>query len=714
MKAEDIKSAGMAVWDGKNNPLVSGKGQGSSRGGPLDPRGGRDSGAGKNIETGKGKSSKIDPRADMSPSEKSRVDAIIKETDRRIFGDKGEKQSSTKDSRGGSKGEAESKTDSTKGPRGEKSDMPGESKQGPRGEPRSEPGITKTSKVPQGSEPSGSKDRGPEAKPTVPDSKTPHGQEGDLPPSVPMPGIKFGGPDFGIKWPGSKGEKGEKSGPGKSPSDKGSRIEPARVQGARDAIVKILPEGRENVKIVRNLSPKESAGRKIEVKEPASVRSGDMRVTSVKIGSGRESQHGRVDIPVVVPVDFNVITSWVDLKGILKTGKSLISADTVRTDGPGTQPSESAKTGAKSVPAEQTGKKVADTTGAIKDPGDAFGGKLPEIKMTYAEQDGVSRSFQGGKIGAQVDKVGAAEGKAATTESKSGSPESKVAQLPVSTTGFIPPKGGIVSPDAAQTRPARETGTQTTANDQDQARVQGKAESDVQKAKPDRARPAAEAREGKLLLHELVRTNTFRLVVSRVSDRGLDGARVVAGDLSLWIAGTSDESSARTIREILGKFNLASPRRDFTPEITESGSYRVARSNSSQQLAAFASSARMAAIGAQLFGSSQEVPALEDSDESQESPGAESLLKQDESSSRADEGARQWHIVQDGETPESIAVVHFGDAALGALIREINKPLMQQMYDVYQQEHVDVLPVGVMILLPNEKDIEEYRHGSWS
>lgn len=764
MKADDIKSAGMALWDGKNNPLVSGKGQGPSRGGPLEPRGGREPGAGKNVETGKGKSPKIDPRADMSPSEKSRVDAIIKETDRRIFGDKGEKQQATKGSRGDSKGEVGAKTDSKKDPRGEKSGVPGESKPGTRGEPRSEPGITRTSKVPHVSEPSGGKERGPDGKLTVPDSKTPHGQEGELPPNVPMPGIKFGGSDFGIKWPGNKGEKGGKSGPGKSPADKGSRgergegkgvgisksdirnpasresdskgsgsvredagkdakirIEPARVKDARDAIVKLLPEGRDNIKIVRDLSSKEPADSRPEVKEPASPRTGDMRVTAVKIASRRESQQGKADVPVVAPIDFSIITNWVDLKGILKTGKSLISSDTVRTDGAATQPSDTVKKGAKVVPSEQAGKKVADTTGAIKDPGDAFGGKLPDIKMTYAEKDGMSRNFQGGKVGAPESGVGvpeirpvSPESKIGAPEGKSGSPESKIAQPPAGTTGFIPPKGVIASPEAAPTRPVRETGTQTTANDQDQARVRGKSESDAQKGKPDRARPAAEAREGRMLLHELVRTNTFRLGVSKVADRGLDGARIVAGDLSLWIPGTSDESSARTIREILGKFNLATPRRDFTPEITESGSYRVARSNSSQQLAAFASSARMAAIGAQLFGSSQELSAEGDSGESQEAPGAERLLKQDESSSRADEGARQWHIVQDGETPESIAVVHFSDAALGALIREINNPLLQQMYDVYQQEHVYVLPAGVMILLPNERDIDEYRHGSGS
>ncbi|MCB9468764.1 MAG: hypothetical protein H6677_10850 [Candidatus Obscuribacterales bacterium] len=71
--------------------------------------------------------------------------------------------------------------------------------------------------------------------------------------------------------------------------------------------------------------------------------------------------------------------------------------------------------------------------------------------------------------------------------------------------------------------------------------------------------------------------------------------------------------------------------------------------------------------------------------------------------------ARKWYIVKEGETAEFIAVGQLSDESLAPLIYEINKPLFKQVYDVYRQEHVNVLPAGTMILLPNDSDIKAFK-----
>ncbi|MBZ0188084.1 MAG: hypothetical protein K8F91_17685, partial [Candidatus Obscuribacterales bacterium] len=282
-----------------------------------------------------------------------------------------------------------------------------------------------------------------------------------------------------------------------------------------------------------------------------------------------------------------------------------------------------------------------------------------------------------------------------------------------------PVRGIAASPDAAQTRNVREAANVNPLFDLDAGKtgvVKAETDSSRQKSREsDKTRVISDVREGRLILSEMVKANTFRVGISRSVERGLDGARMLSSHVALWAVTTHDYEKAKTIREILGKFKLTTPRRDFKPEITESGSYRVVRNNSSQKLQAFGSSARHMAIS---MPSDASMPVIEstgstDSKVEQDAVGqARKLLRKDDGlkGENDDEDARQWHVVKAGETPESIALVRLNDIELADLIREINKLLLQEMYDRFEQEHVDVLPAGVMILLPNEKDIAAFQN----
>lgn len=186
-----------------------------------------------------------------------------------------------------------------------------------------------------------------------------------------------------------------------------------------------------------------------------------------------------------------------------------------------------------------------------------------------------------------------------------------------------------------------------------------------------------------------------------------------------------------SIRDVFRKFQLALPKRTFSPEITESGSYVAQRGQSSQRLQAFISSGQHKALRSESMSESPHsrkfYPGTKDDEVEEETDNeveSDSNTKQANSADvmfakpastagaghHAQHGSvRKMYVVQAGDTPRSIAVVQLNDHLLENLIVEINKLVFLDMYDSRLEKHVKVLPVGAMILLPNKRDIESFR-----
>lgn len=189
----------------------------------------------------------------------------------------------------------------------------------------------------------------------------------------------------------------------------------------------------------------------------------------------------------------------------------------------------------------------------------------------------------------------------------------------------------------------------------------------------------------------------------------------------------------RHIRDVFLKFNISIPKRSFHPSITDSGSYVALDDASSQRLNTFISSGTHKALKTDTeyerrsnrsgwFNTrsvdDKEVISEEDDDRegaaslSNRSAGStdEKQLARNSQAGTAGDTARKVYIVQAGDTSESIALAQLHDHRLARLIESINEPLLQAVYDPSKNSHIKVLPVGAMILLPNQFDIEAFRN----
>lgn len=159
---------------------------------------------------------------------------------------------------------------------------------------------------------------------------------------------------------------------------------------------------------------------------------------------------------------------------------------------------------------------------------------------------------------------------------------------------------------------------------------------------------------------------------------------------------TSDEQPTR-IRDIYAKFDIQLPRKKLKPEITESGTYKIIPNQSSQKMQAVSDDA----INAPFETASSIFTEEGDPRNPENKPFPKS--------SGTSEEPRQSYVVKQGETVEYISVAELQDASLAPLIREINHILLDQFYDHANQQPVSVLPTGLLILLPNKKDIIAFR-----
>ncbi|MBI1269325.1 hypothetical protein GC174_02720 [bacterium] len=387
--------------------------------------------------------------------------------------------------------------------------------------------------------------------------------------------------------------------------------------------------------------------------------------------------------------------------------------------------SPGSKAGQDSAGAERKASgRIESASGSLKESKDAYEGKLPSIKMTY--------------------KGDAAAGSKLTSDMTMTTRSSEPGKIMLDGGNVNPiktPKGGLASSDTGVGRNQVERRSGQTPLDADLLTgkvTRGEADSARARVDVERVKLTPEQREARTILRELYQKGYLKVSSLRGVDRMLDGARVVDGAHLIPIYLGMNQAKGASIRDVLAGLRSATPRRSFTPEITESGTYKIARSNSSQQMLAFGSSARHTAISFQAdksedaikaFGAVVSADSLERaggelSSEKQTARGAgdsqtsnwlsESYSRTGQSGSgggSASDEARKWYIVKEGETAEFIAVAQLSDESLASLIYEINKPLFKQVYDVYRQEHVNVLPAGTMILLPNDSDIKAFKGG---
>ena len=385
--------------------------------------------------------------------------------------------------------------------------------------------------------------------------------------------------------------------------------------------------------------------------------------------------------------------------------------------------SPGSKAGQDSAGAERKAtSKIESASGSLKESKDAYEGKLPSIKMTYKGD-----ASAGSKLTSDM-----------TMTNRSSEP-GKIMLDGGNVNPIKTPKGGPALSDAGVGRNQVERRSGQTPLDADLASGKvTRVEADSARAKADveRVKLTPEQREARTILRELYQKGYLKVSNLRGVDRILDGARVVDGAHLISIYLGMNQARGASIRDVLAGLRSATPRRSFTPEITESGTYKIARSNSSQQMLAFGSSARHTAIsfqtdksedaikafgaavsedsllraGAELSGEKQPVMGVGDSQTSNWLSESYSRTGQPGSGAGgSSDEARKWYIVKEGETAEFIAVAQLSDESLAPLIYEINKPLFKQVYDMYRQEHVNVLPAGTMILLPNDIDIKAFK-----
>ena len=451
------------------------------------------------------------------------------------------------------------------------------------------------------------------------------------------------------------------------------------------------------------------------VRTEGGVRTGTVRTDGgVNTGTVRTDAGGKAG-SVRADAGSGLESRLVDSKASAKAGGAGDSKASASSPG--------SKAGQDSAGAERkTGSKIESASGSLKESKDAYEGKLPSIKMTY--------------------KGDAAAGSKLTSDMTMTTKSSEPGKIMLDGGNVNPiktPKGGPTSSDAGVGRNQVERRSGQTPLDADLLTgkvARGEADSTRAKADVERVKLTPEQREARTILRELYQKGYLKVSSLRGVDRILDGARVVDGAHLISIYLGMNQARGASIRDVLAGLRSATPRRSFTPEITESGTYKIARSNSSQQMLAFGSSARHTAIsfqadksedaikafGAVVSADSLERAGAELSSEKQAAMGVQDSQTSNwlsESYSRTGQAgsggggssdeARKWYIVKEGETAEFIAVGQLSDESLAPLIYEINKPLFKQVYDVYRQEHVNVLPAGTMILLPNDSDIKAFK-----
>jgi len=165
-------------------------------------------------------------------------------------------------------------------------------------------------------------------------------------------------------------------------------------------------------------------------------------------------------------------------------------------------------------------------------------------------------------------------------------------------------------------------------------------------------------------------------------------------------SGEGDNSTR--IRDIFAKFDIQLPRKKLRPEITESGTYKIISNQTSQKLPA---------VSEEKMDAPYEVANIFKEEDS--FPGGDPQNPENQPfpkiASSAAEEPRRSYVVKQGETIEYIAVAELQEAGLAPLIREINEIILQQFFDQEKQEEISTMPAGIMILLPNKKDIIAYR-----
>jgi len=165
---------------------------------------------------------------------------------------------------------------------------------------------------------------------------------------------------------------------------------------------------------------------------------------------------------------------------------------------------------------------------------------------------------------------------------------------------------------------------------------------------------------------------------------------------------TINADHSTRIRDIFAKFDIQLPRKKLRPEITESGTYKIISNQTSQKLPA---------VSEDKMNAPDEVASFFRNDDS--FPGGDPRNPENQPfpkiATSASEEPRRSYVVKLSETIEYIAVAELQEAGLAPLIREINEILLEQFFDHEKQEPVSILPAGVLILLPNKKDIIAYR-----
>lgn len=652
-----------------------------------------------------GSKTKFDPKAELDPTQRAKIDRIIKETDRIFFGESPAKaKGKTRRGTSGSKGEVRSVENTTKVGKG---DLTG-----------------KTS----------TKDTG----------KTGIGKLLGLPEYAPFPGLKL--PEFKIRLPGRKGgdtNTGDRS--VRNPSDRRPSEAKANFENNRRSLTnnisKLVFDGQKPVQLERgfNTRPAEVPQGRVAQKHISS----SFRPTKVSVGTRANTDATFIPSSVMIqPIDWSGLRGWFETSGILRNTKTRRPGDRritgkvkgsgVRVEGPGlpvgkaggdtptvktgqkakagdtaTVKTNDAKSGKKpdKIEAKPKAEKPPSSKQAknqkfeLKESKDAYNGKLPPIKMGYRPDTGKVKSFGNSVKPEQFD--------AKTDAGKKDVGKQIQKDLrPVNTA-----KAGIVQPDALTPRTMRELNTGQVPSEIDaRSNKTGKAEGETAKVRieGEKGKFVVEGKDGRFTLRELVLNGTLKGGLSRRVERLMDGARIVDGAHLVSLQIGLHQAKGNSIREVLAGLNLGKAKKGFVPEISESGSYKVTRNQSSIQIKAFGSSARHTAINFSMEPSEELVAATTGSDK-----GSEDEYDDKESIYRKlnppKVEPRKPYIVQVGDTVDSIAAVELNDISLGPLIFQINEPLFKEMYDMYKQEHVKTLQTGTMILLPNKPDIEKFK-----
>lgn len=723
------------VWDGKNSPLYPNqKGKRVTR--FVDQ--------GKKIKIGKdGKIKYGDQKTDLTPAEKAHIDKVIKETDRIFFGEKKPKGKLTSkgEQKAGSTGKSDVRSgkNTTKVSKGDttavRSDStgkgdttkPAKGKFGGLPDYAPFPGL----KLPE------FKIRWPNWKPNKSDAGT---KQTDSKTGKGNRGTKFDGVQKPDRVKGAESIKSTDKASSKIDTKKALKNIDSNIRSVNKNVGKLLPEQGAKAKLVRSFPTRSEIPKGVEATQYKPLT---LKPSKISVGTRAQSDATFIPSSVLIqPIDWSALRGWLEIRGIFKTGKGRRGSDkripgksstgdtkavkdATTKSSTGTVVSDSRKQSGKSASdaaskkesqqekaksnldsrlVDSKGKKAkakgADQKFEMKESGDAFGGKLPSIKMTTKPDTGSVKPFDGSKVKAD-GKIDAQGQETETQKAKELSNQIQKDLKPINTG-----KAGVLKFEHTSARSGKEVPTDQKIMDGETATSKStKSDSSKSKQAQDKAKINVEGKDGRAILKELALSKGLKGWISKRNNKLLDGARVIRGAHLVALDFEVGKAKTRSIHEILAGTKLRKPKRNFTPEITESGSYKVARNMSSGQILALGSSSRHPAIN---FDSTVAEGKVTRGWDLQEDKEDENLYKRKTKPS-SEEKARKTYTVKEGDTPELIAVVELSNADLAPLICEINKPAFVPMYDSYKEEHVDTLLPGTMILLPNKSDIEEFK-----